>query len=127
MAARGEEAVPVGDETDEEKSGDEDERRPVLGCCSPGLMRGQQRCREEEPATAGGGAPVPGDGGMHRVILHHPWLHRGSVPDGRARETEPIDLSPQRRSGWEAPMAQAGAAVTSVVSSALDSAFHSAQ
>ncbi len=93
MATRGEEAVPVGDETNEEESGDEDERRPVLGGRRPGLVRGQQCRSEKEPAPAGGRAPVPGDGEVHRVILHPDALHRGSVPDVRATETAGTSLT----------------------------------
>jgi hypothetical protein len=52
MAAGGEEPVPVGDEADQEEAGHEDEGRPVLGRCGPGMVRGEER-RDEEERPAG--------------------------------------------------------------------------
>ena len=96
MAAGGEEAVSVGDETDQEKPGDEHEGRPVLGRRRPGLVRGQQRRRQEEPATAGGRAPVPGDGrrspGHPASRCAAPWVCARWADDGNG--TRIVDTGP---------------------------------
>ena len=127
MAAGGEEAVPVGDETDEQETGDEDEGRPVLGCGGPGVVRGQQHRRQEEHATAGGGSPAPGAVVVHRVILLPMRCTVGLCPVGAPRKL-PADLGATAAdpAAGQAAAGQA-AALTSVVSSALESAFHSAQ
>ena len=118
MATGGKETVPVGDETDEEKAGDEDERRPVLGGRRPGLVGGEQHRRQQEPAAAGSRTPAQDSTGRDRVFPRPDAPHCRSVPRRAGAETAVASSS----SGY-----QAAAALTSVVSSALDSAFHSAQ
>ena len=117
MAACGKQTVSVRHETDQKQTGDEHEGRPVLGRCGARLVRGEQRGGQDEPAADSSRPPVQRRAGDGRVFRHPGGPHRRSVP--RRARAETTVAMPGR--------AQTAAALTSVVSSALDSAFQSAQ
>ena len=57
-AARGEQPVLVGDESDQEQAGDQDERRPILHRSRPGIVRSQDDGRDQGAAAEEGEAPL---------------------------------------------------------------------
>ena len=122
VTAGGEEPVAVGDEADQQEPGDQDEGRPVLGRRRPGVVRGEQDRDQEEDTAAGGRAPAQRGGGDWRAVPRPAAVHGRSLPGRHGAETT-VAAS---QAGRLRPGRQA-AALTSVVSSALDSAFQSAQ
>ena len=87
VAAGGEQAVPVGHETDQEQPGDEHEGRPVLGGRGTGVLWGRRGGGQDEPGAGRGRGPTqrgPGGGRAAQVLAAD---HRSSVPLRRRAET----------------------------------------
>jgi hypothetical protein len=122
VTAGGEEPVAVGDETDQQEPGDQDEGRPVLGCGRPGVVGGEENGDQDEGAAPGGRPPAQCRSRAGRAFLRPAAVHGWSVPHREGVETTVAQAGRAVR-----PRVQAAVALTSVVSSAPDSAFQSAQ